>query len=141
VFETVVLALDGSASSDKALECATALAAKHASTVHVVHVIELTVGRRGGGSEPINETEIQAKVEGQVNDLAAAGVKAELEIHKVPTGGPAHIIADVAKSAGADLIITGTRGHTALVGILLGSVPQRLLHLATCPVLVVPLPE
>jgi nucleotide-binding universal stress UspA family protein len=140
MFDLVVLALDGSASSDKALECTTELAQKHASTVHVVHVIELTVGR-GGGREPINETELQAKVEGQVKSLTAGGVKADLTVLKVPAGGPAHAIAEVAESAKADLIITGTRGHTAIVGMLLGSVPQRLLHLARCPVLVVPLAD
>jgi nucleotide-binding universal stress UspA family protein len=140
MFDTVVLALDGSASSDKALGCATALAQKHASSVHVVHVIELTVGR-GGGRAPIDEAELQAKVEGQVKSLIAAGVKAQLEVHKVPAGGPAHVIEEVAQSTAADLIITGTRGHTPAVGILLGSVPQRLLHLAHCPVLVVPLAD
>jgi nucleotide-binding universal stress UspA family protein len=53
-------------------------------------------------------------------------------------GGPAHVIADAATKVGADLIVTGSRGHTALAGIMLGSVAQRLLHLAHCPVLVVP---
>jgi nucleotide-binding universal stress UspA family protein len=137
MFESVVLALDGSESSDRALECATELAEQHSSSVRVVHVVELTVGR-GGGRAPLNEKDIQAKVEGQVKALTAAGVKAELEIHTVPAGGPAHVIADVAEAAKADLIITGTRGHTAVVGMLLGSVPQRLLHLAHCPVLIVP---
>jgi nucleotide-binding universal stress UspA family protein len=140
MFDTVVLALDGSESSDRALACATALAKVHSSSVHVVHVVELTVGR-GGGRAPLNEKEIQAKVEGQVTALAAAGVKAEFETHTVPAGGPAHAIAEVAANAKADLIVTGTRGHTAVVGMLLGSVPQRLLHLAHCPVLVVPEPE
>jgi nucleotide-binding universal stress UspA family protein len=137
MFESVVLALDGSESSDRALECATELAEQHSSSVRVVHVVELTVGR-GGGRAPLNEKDIQAKVEGQVKALTAAGVKAKLEIHTVPAGGPAHVIADVAEAAKADLIITGTRGHTAVVGMLLGSVPQRLLHLAHCPVLIVP---
>jgi nucleotide-binding universal stress UspA family protein len=137
MFETVVLALDGSESSDRALECATALAKVHSSSVRVVHVVELTVGRAGGRA-PIDEKEIQAKVEGQVKALNAAGVKAELEVDTVPAGGPAHAIAAVADAAKADLIVTGTRGHTPVVGMLLGSVPQRLLHLAHCPVLVVP---
>jgi nucleotide-binding universal stress UspA family protein len=139
MFETVVLALDGSESSDRALATATELAKAHSSNVHVVHVVELSVGR-GGGRAPINEKDIQAKVEGQVQALTAAGVKADLELHTVPAGGPAHVIAEVSESAKADLIITGTRGHTAVVGMLLGSVPQRLLHLAHCPVLVVPHP-
>jgi nucleotide-binding universal stress UspA family protein len=139
MFETVVLALDGSESSDRALECATALAQQHSSSVRVVHVVELSVGR-GGGRAPLNEKDIQAKVEGQVQALSAAGVKAEFEMHTVPAGGPAHVIADVAEGAKADLIVTGTRGHTAVVGMLLGSVPQRLLHLAHCPVLIVPQP-
>jgi nucleotide-binding universal stress UspA family protein len=54
------------------------------------------------------------------------------------TGGPAHVIADAAAKESADVIVTGTRGHTALAGVFLGSVAQRLLHLAGCPVLVVP---
>jgi nucleotide-binding universal stress UspA family protein len=139
MFDTVVLALDGSESSDRALECATALAKQHSSSVRVVHVVELSVGR-GGGRAPLNEKDIQAKVEGQVEALTAAGVKAEFETQTVPAGGPAHVIADVAERVKADLIVTGTRGHTAVVGMLLGSVPQRLLHLAHCPVLIVPQP-
>jgi nucleotide-binding universal stress UspA family protein len=139
VFDTVVLALDGSESADRALELATELAKKHSSNVRVVHVVELSVGR-GGGRPPINEKDVQAKVEGQVKALTDAGVPAELEMHAAPAGGPAHVIAEVAEAAKADLIVTGTRGHTAVVGMLLGSVPQRLLHLAHCPVLVVPQP-
>lgn len=55
-----------------------------------------------------------------------------------PASGAAHMIVDVAREVDADLIVVGTRGHTPIVELLLGSVTQRLLHIATCPVLTVP---
>jgi nucleotide-binding universal stress UspA family protein len=137
MFKTVVLGLDGSESSDKALAYATQLAKEHGSTVHVVHVVEL-VAARGGGTVRLDEDELKAKIRGQLDELTAAGVAAELEMTAAMAGGPAHVIADVATRVDADLILTGSRGHTAVAGILLGSVAQRLLHLAHCPVLVVP---
>ena len=51
---------------------------------------------------------------------------------------PADLIADVAHESDADLIVVGTRGHGRVAGMLLGSVTQRLLHVAPCPVLAVP---
>jgi nucleotide-binding universal stress UspA family protein len=53
-------------------------------------------------------------------------------------GGPAHAIAKIADEAGADLIVVGTRGESPLTRLLLGSVTQRLLHIAEQPVLVIP---
>lgn len=137
MFKSVVLALDGSKSSDRALAYATDLAKEHGSNVHVVHVREIAVGR-GGGPVPLNEDELQAKVEGQVTALTDAGTAADLEIHSAHVGAPAQVIADAAARQAADVIITGTRGHTVIAGLMLGSVPQRLLHVAHCPVLVVP---
>jgi nucleotide-binding universal stress UspA family protein len=53
-------------------------------------------------------------------------------------GGAAHAIAEIAGREHVDLIVVGTRGRTALAGLLIGSVTQRLLHIAPCPVLAVP---
>jgi nucleotide-binding universal stress UspA family protein len=137
VFKTIVLGLDGSESSDHALQHATMLAREQGSSVRVVHVIEISVGR-GGGLLHLDEDEIKAKIEQQTKDLVDAGVDAELELHSAMAGSPAHVIAEVAERSNADLIITGTRGRTAAAGILLGSVAQRLLHVAHCPLLVIP---
>ena len=43
-----------------------------------------------------------------------------------------------ADAAGADVIVAGTRGLGTPVGLLVGSVTHRLLHIAHCPVLAVP---
>ena len=53
-------------------------------------------------------------------------------------GGPGRAIADIADGAGADLIVVGTRGHSSIPGVILGSVAHRLLHIAGRPVLAVP---
>jgi len=137
VFKTIVLALDGSESSDRALGHATMLAKEQGSSVRVVHVIEIFAGR-GGGVAHLDEDEIKTKIEQQTAGLVDAGIAAELEFHSAMAGGPAHVIAGVAERSNADLIITGTRGHTAVAGVLLGSVAHRLLHLAHCPLLVIP---
>jgi nucleotide-binding universal stress UspA family protein len=45
---------------------------------------------------------------------------------------------DIADRTGGDLIVMGTRGHSSIAGIALGSVAQRLLHIAKRPTLAVP---
>ena len=95
---------------------------------------------KGGGSLPVraNEEELQAKIEHQIAELSSDAVKVTLESTRSRVGGAAHAIADIAAAEQADLIVVGTRGHTALAGLLLGSVTQRLLHISPCPVLAVP---
>ena len=80
---------------------------------------------------------MKAKIKRQVAELADGGVKAAVQMVTARAGGAAHAIADVARHEGADVIVVGTRGHTVLSGLLLGSVTQRLLHIAPCPVLAV----
>jgi nucleotide-binding universal stress UspA family protein len=52
-------------------------------------------------------------------------------------GQAAQEIVQLAQSVGADQIVMGTRGRSALGGLLLGSVAQRVVHLSTVPVLLV----
>jgi nucleotide-binding universal stress UspA family protein len=47
-------------------------------------------------------------------------------------------IAEIAVEVDGDVIVVGTRGHSAFSGAILGSITQRLLHFAHCPVLAVP---
>jgi nucleotide-binding universal stress UspA family protein len=143
VFNKVVWATDGSEPADRALEFARSLAAESSGELLAVHCIELTVPAKGGGTYPAhaNEDELEEKIERQISDLSRDGVRASLQSAVTAVGGAAHVISDVARDAGADVIVVGTRGRTALTGLLLGSVTQRLLHIAPCPVLAVPRPE
>jgi nucleotide-binding universal stress UspA family protein len=137
MFKNVVLALDGSESSDEALAYATRLSLHHGSKLHVVHVVEVMVGRVRGTLR-VNEREIKAKIREQVDELTQAGLYAELEFRSAMVGRCGNVIADIATEREADVIVTGSRGHGGFAGMLLGSVTQRLLHLAGCPVLVIP---
>jgi len=87
----------------------------------------------------VNEDEIDDKIKRQAGAVAdESGINATLHMVGTTSQNVARNIAEVAEEAGADLVVVGTRGHSAIVGAILGSVTQRLLHLAPCPVLAVP---
>ena len=140
MFKNIVWATDGSESADRALSYVKDLAAEDDAEVLVVHCVEYVMGPRSGGvTFHPDEDELQAKIARQVAELMESGVRAEERIVVGSTlEGPAPRIARVALEAGAELIVVGTRGHTAFGGLLLGSVTERLLHVAPCPVLAVP---
>ncbi len=140
MFDVIVWATDGSANADLALDYVKNLAERGESQVVAVYVKEILMGR-GAGPVHVNADELQQKIRGQVNDLKQAGIDASLQAHSAAAGNAAHVPADSAKEAGADLIVVGTRGQGPLKGLLLGSVTQRLLHVAPCPVLAVPAKE
>jgi nucleotide-binding universal stress UspA family protein len=140
MFDVIVWATDGSANADLALDYVKKLAEGGQSRVVAVHVKELIVGR-GVGPVHLDEDELQQKIRGQVNNLKQAGIDASLQVYSEVVGNAAHVTADSAKEAGADLIVVGTRGRGPLKELLLGSVTQRLLHVAPCPVLAVPAKE
>lgn len=137
MFKKIVWATDGSECADKAFAVASSLATEEDATLLAVHSVEYLVAK-GATLAHVDEDARQEKINKQIADLAASGVKASSKIVDGGMTGAAHTIAEVAKDEDADVIVIGTRGHTALGGLLLGSVPQRLLHIAPCPVLVVP---
>src|ERR1044071_8018128 len=136
MFKTIVWATDGSEHADRALPYAKQLAKAHDAALFIVHSNEMFVGRAGGYPVLADEEELEAKIRGQVAELREEGFNALFHVSR-STHGPAHMIAEFARDIGADVIVVGTRGHGPIAGLLLGSVTQRLLHIAPCPVLAV----
>ena len=138
MFETIIWATDGSDAADEALPFAKALAEGDDRALIVVHSKELMLGRAGGYPVLANEQELKDKIRGQVAEAREDGIDATFKVVTGAASHAAHMIADVAREANADVIVVGTRGHSPVAGLLLGSVTQRLLHIAPCPVLAVP---
>ena len=74
-------------------------------------------------------------LESTIDELDLAGVDYEAV---EDMGDPARVLIDYAKNADANLMIVGKRGAGLIERMLLGSVANRILHDAPCPVLVVP---
>jgi nucleotide-binding universal stress UspA family protein len=140
MFSSIVWATDGSEHADRALDYATAIADREHSHLHVVHIVELLVGGRVAGQRVfLNEDQIDAKIKEQAQQASAEhGIQATVHMTPSGTGNIADRIAEIAADSRADLIVVGTRGHSPIGGLVLGSVTQRLLHVASCPVLAVP---
>jgi len=138
MFKTIIWATDGSEAADAALPYVKSLAGGEGHSLVVVHSKEVLRGRAGGYPMYANEDELQTKIRHQADDLRSSGLDVTLRIATGAAPGAAQMIAAVARAFDGDVIVVGTRGHTAIAGLLLGSVTQRLLHVAPCPVLAVP---
>jgi nucleotide-binding universal stress UspA family protein len=127
MYRTIVIALDGSEGSDRALPVAAAYAKRDGARVVVAHARTHAL-----------ETAIEEKLWAQVEMLQADGIACSLSIKDGLYGDEAEEIAGIAADAEADLIVIASRGRGPFKGAVLGSVTQRLLPIASCPVLVVP---
>jgi nucleotide-binding universal stress UspA family protein len=138
MFTRIIWATDGSESAERALPTALELAAETNAKLVVVHADEHIGGRAGNVPAIADEDDLQTKLAVQVKELVDSGVDATLHVISGINKDPADLIANIARELEADLIVVGTRGHGRIAGMLLGSVTQRLLHVAPCPVLAVP---
>ena len=109
------------------------------SKIVVVHAWQPLVEYSFGAAEviavdPLDETDEQ--VRDALDRLAAPLRERGYEVHTVSRQGyPAGVIEREAKSVGANLVVVGTHGRTGVRRLLLGSIAERVLHLAACPVL------
>ena len=104
--------------------------------VHVAqeHSTENPDNARADADDPTLVEEVRSLV----SDVTESGIRGALRAVNYPGMQPAQCIADIATEVGADMIVVGTRGHSPVGGVFAGSVAQRLLQVAPCPVLAVP---
>jgi nucleotide-binding universal stress UspA family protein len=144
-FRTILVPTDFSEPSGQALDLALGLVEPGGTLIliHVVDDIPLTYGYVGVASTP---AELRARVDGEATrELQAFGPAASPSgialDRRLLHGTPYMAIVQEAQTARADLIVMGTHGRTGLKHILIGSVAEKVVRKAGCPVLVVRPPE
>jgi nucleotide-binding universal stress UspA family protein len=137
MYERLLVAIDHSSSSDRALAAAQGLAALSKGDVWVIHLREREVMPRTGLVPIEEDDEATQGVKAAVEKLTSAGIKAHGVVEDTVFGHAARYIVDAAREHDVDVIVMGSRGRSDLVGLVLGSTAHKVIHLSDKPVLVV----
>jgi nucleotide-binding universal stress UspA family protein len=142
---TILVPIDFSTHAEAVIEWAAHLAEEHGSKLVMLHAYHLPVDFQqleGAYLPPDFWTQVKAdaaeNLERAAAPLRARGLTVETVVRE---GYPATAIEEEARDRHADLIVIGTRGHSGLKHLLLGSVAERVVQKAPCPVLAVKTPE
>ena len=138
MFKKILHANDGSDQAFKALSFAIEMAKQNAAELHMLSVEEIPP--MPDSIEEVRETTgIAARRFHTVVQRARAMARERgliLQTH-VLAGHPVRTVIDLARELGIDLLVIGATGHSALYERMIGSRADRIIQLASCPVLVV----
>ena len=137
MYEKVLVAIDRSENSKRALAAARELASLSDGEVRILHLREQEVIPRMGLVANESPEEAHLWLESAVDELRNAGVKVTGEARNTIYGQTAREIAADATLHGAGVIVMGSRGRSDLTGFFLGSTAHKVIHLTDRPVLVV----
>ena len=138
MFKNILIAVDGSEYSNKALAYAKDMAQTYRATLWLVHVFAHPSDLLG--YDDFEKLYAKRKCAGQLALDAATERLGEYDCEvreELVEGAEAEAILNCAKKSRADIIVMGTRGMGAIKGLLLGSVSRKVIHTASCPVMVV----
>jgi nucleotide-binding universal stress UspA family protein len=138
MYDKILVAVDHSEISDRAVLAARDLALLSKGEVWVLHLREREIAAKTAvvmADETADEA--KASVAAIADKLTAVGVKAYGEVRNTPFGYAAREIVDDAIQHGVDVIVMGSRGRGDLAGLVLGSTAHKVIHLADRPVLIV----
>jgi nucleotide-binding universal stress UspA family protein len=135
----ILVPVDGSENSDRAVRYAIDLLKDGGGKLHLLNV-QAPVG--GGVSAFVRKADIDSyhREEGEKALASALKLAADADMpaeKHISVGRPGELAAEFAKRVGAKLIVMGTRGHTGIAGVLLGSVAQDVIARASVPVCLV----
>jgi universal stress protein A len=136
----ILVATDGSTTAEAALAWAADLAAPLGAEILVVSVIDLAKSYPGAGYIPLDESQMRERLDEELNGVWSERMRmANIAFHTlVREGHPASVIVSTAIDEQADLIVMGSRGHSGLTELLIGSVAHHVTHHARTPVVIVP---
>jgi len=138
MFRIILHANDGSIPAFKALDLAIAVAKQNAAALHLVCVeeippmpeyIEEVREAKGIAARRFHPIVERARFQAGQSSIS-------IQVHVV-SGHPVRMIVDLVDEIGADLLVIGAAGHSALYERMIGSRADRIVQLAACPVLVV----
>ncbi len=143
MYQRILVPVDGSATSGRALAEAIKFAQQHNARVEVVHVLE-DIGYLDEENY-LNYTELVDSLKRSGEKMLAeaqmkfkqAGVPVETKLLEAKGERVAHVITAEAKNAQADLIIVGTHGRSGFSRMLLGSVAEGVVRTADIPILLI----
>lgn len=141
MYRRILVAVDGSATSNKALVAALQQARDHNGRVRLVHSLDDVLAVSGfeyAGELVGMARDGGAAVLAKALDIArSAGVEADTRLVENPAQRLGETIAQEAAQWNADLVVTGTHGRRGLGRVLLGSGAEQIIRAATVPVLVI----
>ena len=139
----ILCATDFSLPAQQAQNYASALADKFRAELHLLHVVVEPLPLPGPkGSWMLPDAVLPSLIQNAELDLAASTEAVRLTtgsraVCTVKTGHPVEQVLKYVNDNEIDLIVIGTHGHTGLSRLLLGSIAEKIVRLATCPVLTV----
>jgi nucleotide-binding universal stress UspA family protein len=146
--KNVLVATDFSEPSDVALKYGEELATRFGAMLHVVHVAENLLLTAFAGHDyiamaPAAQKELEDDARRRLGELLIDSDKSGPPTMPVvlTSNAPAPTIVDYARQHDIDVIVMGTHGRGALARLVMGSVAERVVRLAPCPVLTVRHPE
>jgi nucleotide-binding universal stress UspA family protein len=140
MFRKILVPVDFSEHSARALEQGIALAKQFGSEIELLHSYEVMpiVTFYGVGYPETLDADLRAAATERLAGWRDRVQREGVPVHeRVVSGPPAEEIHEWAQELGVDLIVMGTRGLRGLKHVMLGSVAERTLRRAPCPVLTV----